>query len=171
MTRKKKLAGDAKRSGGAGATALAEIASAIEAWHKPAQAAVEVLIPQLIITLSRDQASLQAELPGANGSRRVVALGSGEDFHSACLRILQAQARRHVEIGLDGAPTERQVKHWEHEAPDPNCAFCKAEGRIGRGRARIYSVGAGDGSVRVRKVKGKGKATLRTRLSLTELGL
>lgn len=173
MTRKKRLAGDARRA----SPVIAEIAASIEAWHKPATVALEaVLIPQLIVTLNLTQDGLQAELPGANGSRRVVALGDGDDFHDSCLRMLQAQVRRHVEIGLDGAPTERQVRHWEEhkDFADDRCPFCKSEGRVAsrRGRERPYAVAAGDGSVTVRKVGKKRKPGLRLAgRTLEQLGL
>jgi hypothetical protein len=44
-------------------------------------------------------------------------------------RMLQGQLNSRVEIGLDGAPTQAQVRHWErHEIwADPTCRFCIAE--------------------------------------------
>ncbi len=72
------------------------------------------MTPQLILTLS-PAGALLVELPGANGSRRRVELKPGE-AEGSLLRMLQAQLRREVEIGLDGAPTERQVEHWEHSS-------------------------------------------------------
>lgn len=118
--------------------------------------------PQLLITLTPDRLGLQAELPGTNGSRRVVSLSS-KAFFSDCLRMLLAQANLKVEIGLDGAPTQAQVKHWEGhsaQAPSDRCPFCLEAGwvhsRAGREKPREHSVG--DGSVKVRRLPAKGKA-------------
>lgn len=134
-------------------------------------------VPHLIITLTPDQAGLQAELPGANGSRRVCQL-SRKDFAGDCLRILQGLARSAVAIGEDGAPTQQQVRHWErHELfPDSRCSFCRAEGRAapaGTKTPKAYQQSAGDGSVTVRRIAAKGKARAKTKLtaSLEELGL
>lgn len=83
-------------------------------------------LPQVIVTLAPNGA-LIAELPGPNGARRQVPLG--KDPGETLLRILQGQLSSRVEIGLDGAPTEAQVRHWErHEIwADPTCRFCIAE--------------------------------------------
>ena len=67
-------------------------------------------IPQVIVTLS-PQGHLQAELPGANGSRRRVDLRA-DSAVKTLTRILQGQLQSKVEIGLDGAPTQAQVRHW-----------------------------------------------------------
>jgi hypothetical protein len=95
-------------------------------------------LPQVIVTLAPN-GTLIAELPGPNGARRQVALGSGfrKDMgrdpvplvEESLTRILQGQLASRVEIGLDGAPTQAQVKHWErHEIwADPTCRFCIAE--------------------------------------------
>ena len=84
-------------------------------------------IPQVLITLS-PSGNLQAELPGANGARRVVPIRDLESIE----RMLRGQLSAHYEIGEDGAPTSRQVRHWErHDVfADPQCPFCIAEGRI-----------------------------------------
>jgi hypothetical protein len=94
-------------------------------------------LPQVIVTLAPN-GTLIAELPGPNGARRQVALGTGirKSFgepvplvEESLTRILQGQLNSRVEIGLDGAPTQAQVKHWErHEIwADPTCRFCIAE--------------------------------------------
>jgi len=134
-------------------------------------------IPQLIITLTPDRLGLQAELPGVNGSRRVVSLGKSE-FFSSCLRILRATADAKVEIGLDGAPTQAQVKHWDQhspKAPSDRCPFCLAEGWVHsrpRGAKRSEQT-QGDGSVKVRKIAARGGRPLGRKISasLEELGL
>ena len=84
-------------------------------------------MPQVLITLS-PSGNLQAELPGANGARRVVPIRDLESIE----RMLRGQLSAHYEIGEDGAPTSRQVRHWErHDVfADPQCPFCIAEGRI-----------------------------------------
>lgn len=85
--------------------------------------------PQIIVTLS-PLGQLVIELPGV-GTRRQITSRDGE-FHETCRRILEAQAMDRTEIGLDGAPTQAQVKHWErHQVwPDSHCRFCLAEGRV-----------------------------------------
>src|SRR5712664_3978120 len=89
-----------------------------------------LMTPQILVTLS-PSGDLIAELPGTNGSRRVIALRAGA-AESALLRILRAQlvAPAPPEIGSDGAPTTRQVRHWtSHDIfADPQCPFCRAEG-------------------------------------------
>lgn len=134
------------------------------------------LVPQVIVTLTPAQDALQAELPGANGARRVIALGRDETIEATLLRILQAQALRAVECGEDGSPTQAQVLHWERHAewPDDRCKFCKAEGRTLRAsdrKARSAQL-AGDGSVRVRRIVSKDKRLSNSlRESAEELGL
>jgi hypothetical protein len=83
-------------------------------------------LPQVIVTLAPN-GTLIAELPGPNGARRQVPLGKNPG--ETLVRILQGQLNSRVEIGLDGAPTQAQVKHWErHEIwADPTCRFCIAE--------------------------------------------
>jgi hypothetical protein len=83
-------------------------------------------LPQVIVTLAPN-GTLIAELPGPNGARRQVPLGPQPG--PTLLRILQNQLSNRTEIGLDGAPTQAQVKHWErHEIwADPTCRFCIAE--------------------------------------------
>lgn len=120
-------------------------------------------LPQIILTLAPG-GELKAELPGANGSRRQILLqGPAEEQISALRRILQGQLASSVEIGLDGAPTEAQARHWQRHADawgDPNCKFCLAEGRFDGGRNRRRSPpvelarnGAGAEQVRVRKAR------------------
>src|SRR5216684_3310511 len=89
------------------------------------------MIPQILVTLS-PSGELQAELPGSNGARRVVPLQ--RDVSTTLLRILNSQlhAGDSVEIGEDGAPTARQVRHWTNHKtfPDYQCPFCQSEGRF-----------------------------------------
>jgi hypothetical protein len=86
-------------------------------------------IPQLIISLS-PQGELICELPGHMGTRRQIEIRVSEAGETL-KRILEGQARDGIEIGLDGAPTAGQVKHWERHGtwPDSRCRFCLAEGR------------------------------------------
>jgi hypothetical protein len=83
-------------------------------------------LPQVIVTLAPN-GTLIAELPGPNGARRQVPLGKNPG--ETLTRILQNQLSNRTEIGLDGAPTQAQVRHWErHEIwADPTCRFCIAE--------------------------------------------
>lgn len=85
--------------------------------------------PQLLVTLN-PQGELCIELPGEQATRRQVICRDSE-IAATLHRILLAQALDRTEIGLDGAPTQAQVRHWErHEIwPDNHCRFCLAEGR------------------------------------------
>lgn len=93
--------------------------------------------PQLIITLT-PQGTLAVELPGSQATRRQVAIRTG-DAGETLLRILEAQARDATEIGLDGAPTQKQVLHWERHGqwPSSSCRFCIAEGRASVDHSRV----------------------------------
>lgn len=86
-------------------------------------------IPQLIVTIT-PQGHLAVELPGHQATRRQVVLNERE-AGASLLRMLEGQARDAAEIGLDGAPTSAQVKHWERHQiwADAHCRFCIAEGR------------------------------------------
>lgn len=133
--------------------------------------------PQLIITLSPDQTQLQAELPGVNGARRIVSMAH-KDFVSSCLKILQGLARGKTEIGLDGAPTQQQVRHWERHSifPDDHCPFCLNEKKVSaqRRQQRVREHFVGDGSVTVRRIPAgskKEKPERSSSASLTELGI
>lgn len=120
-------------------------------------------LPQVIVTLAPN-GRLIAELPAANGARRKVNLAG--DCEATLLRILQGQLRSKVEIGLDGAPTNAQVKHWERHGiwADPTCAFCIAEQRThGVKRSRTDASPRGDGSVQVRRIGRKDTAKLRAK--------
>lgn len=94
--------------------------------------------PQLLLSLSPEGA-LQTELPGAFGTRRKLVLqGTPETQLSTIRRVLEALAQDKTEIGLDGAPTEAQVRHWERHCgegfqaqADTRCRFCIEEGRFG----------------------------------------
>lgn len=133
--------------------------------------------PQLILTLSPD-GGLVAELPGPFATRRRVELRDASALDT-CKRILHAQLGGQTEIGLDGAPTSAQVKHWErHEIwPDTRCAFCVREGRFGapaqRARAKVLVQKRPDG-VEVRRVRAgvSGlKKVSKTSQTAKELGL
>lgn len=149
-------------------------AETIQRSRNPAPA---ILHPQIIITLTPDHSALQAELPGLNGTRRVIPLRSA-DIAETLLRILQGQHRQKVEIGLDGAPTARQIWHWERHNvwPSNDCPFCIADGRCTSGASRHRPVehAAGDGSVTVRRVPAKASGQGSGRicaLSIEELGI
>lgn len=129
--------------------------------------------PQVLISLS-PEGSLVAELPGANGSRRKVVLKDHEAVASL-RRMLQAQANSQWEIGTDGAPTARQVKHWEqHDIfADDRCPFCIAEGRIRGGKPRRAQpvLLSEHGGVVVRRLPPKGRKIKQPPLTLVDLGL
>lgn len=86
-------------------------------------------IPQLLITLGPND-ELIVELPGTS-TRHKVELRSGE-AEASLRRMLQAQRSDRCELGLDGAPSQAQVLHWERHQQwaDERCRFCIAEGRI-----------------------------------------
>lgn len=119
------------------------------------------LTPQLLLTIS-PSGGLVAELPGTMATRRKLELhGTAEVQLATIHRILEGQAQDQTELGLDGAPTEAQVRHWErHEIwPDTRCKFCLAEGRFGAPaqvrntrRELVYKTPAG---VEVRRLKAK----------------
>jgi hypothetical protein len=121
-------------------------------------------LPQVIVTLAPN-GTLIAELPGPNGARRQVPLGP--DVGPTLLRILQGQLSSRVEIGLDGAPTQAQVKHWErHEIwADPTCRFCIAErGLHGRVKPKAVAdkpvVVSKSNGVEVRRLSDKNRKAL-----------
>ena len=112
--------------------------------------------PQLLITLSL-QGGLVLELPGSMGTRRQVQVRDGE-LASTCHRILAAQLLEQTEIGLDGAPTQAQVKHWERHGiwADSQCRFCLSEGRAHASRPktrRKVLVSVDRAGVEVRRIK------------------
>lgn len=131
--------------------------------------------PFVKVTISTSGA-LQAALPGAQGTDRIIELKPGTEAASLT-RILVAQLALHYAIGEDGAPTEVQVRHWErHQVfADSRCPFCLAEGRVtasGRQRGNAPVVLADYGGVTVRRVQGKGKGgSRRVDKSMEELGL
>jgi hypothetical protein len=134
--------------------------------------------PQVLLTLNAND-ELVLEL--AQGPvRHSVVLRSG-DAEETLLRVLRAQREQRVELGLDGAPTQAQVTHWErHQVwADERCRFCIAEGRVhGRSkrtpRTRIEKRPDGV-EVRVKRVaEGQSGADARVTWidkSLEELGL
>lgn len=91
--------------------------------------------PQLIISLS-PTGGLTVELPGAMATRRKITLRPGDEAQTI-QRILLAQLQDRNEIGLDGAPTQAQVNHWERHQiwPSSSCRFCISEGRA-KGQAK-----------------------------------
>lgn len=134
------------------------------------------MIPQIIITLT-PSGQLVAELPGQQATRRQVPIRVS-DAGETLLRILQAQLQGNAEIGLDGAPTVKQVQHWERHGTFPalGCRFCITEGRINPNqRVRRAVVISEPGSqVVVRKVKAGLSAkhkTLRAKANAEEMGL
>lgn len=135
------------------------------------------MTPQVLVTLS-PQGTLQAELPGPNGARRVCQLKPGQAERDL-LEILHGQLARRVEIGEDGAPTQAQVKHWEEHGqwPDSRCAFCRAEGKSGTGGegARKVKIIAQYAGVVIRQVpskaRGKGRRVDFSTKGAEEMGL
>lgn len=85
--------------------------------------------PQVIVSLTPG-GNLKVELPGVMCTRRSIEMRTSEAGETL-LRILRAQEMDQTEIGLDGAPTGQQLKHWERHGvwPDSRCRFCIAEGR------------------------------------------
>lgn len=187
MNRKKRLQGDEQRARVQVSSQPSIQQPCIEPVRAPARHRTPpepILIPQVIITLS-PAGTLQAELPGANGSRRVIPLGAGpagrrdERIEAVLIRILTAQSRNQIELGLDGAPTSRQLLHWERhwQFPDDRCPHCLAEGaahRPSKKWARASEHAAGDESVIVRRIVPKGRAARMQQTiqaSLEEIGL
>lgn len=133
-------------------------------------------VPQLIISLS-PEGKICCELPGSQGTRRkldIATSAAGETL----LRILEAQGRGSAEIGLDGAPTQKQVLHWERHATwaSASCRFCLAEGRAQPDHKRVARapvLSRPDG-VQVRRLP-PGKSfkhkTLETKRSIADLDL
>lgn len=119
-------------------------------------------VPQVIVTLAPNGA-LIAELPAANGARRQVALMG--DCEATLSRILQAQLRNQTELGLDGAPTQAQVKHWERHSiwADPQCRFCIAERGLKPSKKRPLTIAAGNGEVTVRRISRSDTAKLKAK--------
>lgn len=139
------------------------------------------MTPQLILTLDPQTGGLLAQLPGPENTQRTVAIRHDE-AGDTLIRILKAQLESRTEIGLDGAPTQAQVTHWERHAlwPSAKCRFCLAEGRCAKGtsehkearaKARVVSK---DSGVEVRLLPA-GKSfrhkTLDTKRSPEDIGL
>jgi hypothetical protein len=132
--------------------------------------------PQVVVSLT-PQGGLKVELPGIMATRRSIEIRTAEAGETL-LRILLAQQQDQTEIGLDGAPTGQQLKHWERHAvwPSSSCRFCLAEGRATaaepKRRSRQLIVEHGDVQVRRIKAKEKGKAKPQVTKKLAgELGL
>lgn len=137
-------------------------------------------IPQVIVTLT-PQGHLAVELPGAFATRRQIVLNTKEAGDSL-LRILEGQARDQTEIGLDGAPTAAQIKHWERHQiwADSHCRFCLAEGRakpdFSSLRVKKTVLVKKEGEVEVRRLKPGASGLSRKRDEIakkkaTEMGL
>lgn len=114
------------------------------------------MTPQLILTLDPETGALCAELPGQQATRRKVMLRTSEAGETL-LRILNAQLQDRSEIGLDGAPTQAQVLHWERHGiwPSAQCRFCLAEGRAKKSPSdtrKAYTVSRGSDGVEVRRL-------------------
>ena len=132
--------------------------------------------PQVIVSLT-PSGGLKVELPGVGATRRSIDLRTSEAAETL-LRILHAQVQGQTEIGLDGAPTGQQLRHWERHGtwPDARCRFCLAEGRIKPTvpRHKRASEIVTHGEVRVQRVaprvKGRAKGQVCKR-GAGELGL
>ena len=113
--------------------------------------------PKVTVTLNAN-GELVAELPGLNGARRHLIL---RDVASDLCRILQAQLSNKSTIGLDGAPTQGQIKHWEKHGifADPQCPWCRSEGRFTGRKDKVQPIILSnyDGVV-VRRLPPRGKA-------------
>jgi DNA-binding MarR family transcriptional regulator len=133
-------------------------------------------VPQVLVSLSAE-GGLVVELPGQQATRRQVFLRTSEAGETL-LRILQAQSTEGVELGLDGAPTQAQVLHWERHGiwPDSRCRFCLAEKRIKptvpRRKLKELILSRPDG-VEVKRIKtgAKGQRVQSTDKSMEDLGL
>lgn len=122
------------------------------------------------------EGKLTLALPGfLNGSRDIVL--RKDEAGETLVRILMALSEDKTEIGLDGAPTQAQVHHWERHTiwADERCRFCLAEGRVKPSAQRFHKktlVEKRSDGIEIRKIAtGKsGPRVLRTRKSLADLG-
>lgn len=75
------------------------------------------------------------DLPGPEGRLRSVPIKETAHISMSelILRVLKGLQMDERGIGLAGAPTERQMLHWNKHVlfPDPRCPFCKAEKALG----------------------------------------
>lgn len=133
-------------------------------------------VPQLIVTLT-PQGELAVELPGFMATRRKVLLRA-KDAGETLLAMLNGQLKDQVEIGLDGAPTQAQVKHWERHQiwADSHCRFCIAEGRAkpdygAQRQKRTTMVYKTPDGVEVRRIKSGTKGTVVCKKTQADLGL
>jgi len=104
-------------------------------------------LPQLILVMLPN-GKLATEVPGPNGARRRLELKPGQ-VESTILEIMRGRIARRIEVGLDGSPTQHQVRHWQQHphyingklikknpatgyrlSPDVRCPFCISEGHI-----------------------------------------
>lgn len=134
--------------------------------------------PQVIISLSPDE-KLICELPGHMGTRRQIEIRES-DAGQTLLRILEGQARDGIELGLDGAPTAAQVRHWERHGTwaSQQCRFCIAEGRAQpdysplRAKRVVTLQKRSDGvEIRVRKIPEGSKGAAAVKKNAGEMGL
>lgn len=134
--------------------------------------------PQIIVSLS-PTGKLKIELPGTMNTRRSLELLPGKT-EETLLRILQAQQAGQTEIGLDGAPTQAQVRYWERHAswPDQSCRFCQAEGKAkadqGAGLRAKKKILFTRGEVQARIIPAKAKGaqvSQKVKVNAEELGL
>ena len=139
-----------------------------------------MMCAQVIVSLAHDGA-LQVELDGAMGTSRPVKLPEGEKCHEVLRTILVGRSSSRFEIGLDGNPTERQLRHWVAHSrawPGDRCPFCRAEGWLDGRRGRssgavvLATHGAGHGQVTIRRLPPRhSKVRQVIEGSLEELGL
>lgn len=123
------------------------------------------------------QGQLLLALPGQQDTLRDIVVRK-DDAGETLVRILMALEMDRTEIGLDGAPTQAQVKHWERHGvwPDERCRFCLAEGRIRpsvqrhRSTRTVYKDNTGV-EVRIIAAGKGGKKIQRARQSLEDLDL
>ncbi|SRR5258708_2883141 len=130
--------------------------------------------PQVIVSLT-PQGGLKVELPGIMATRRSIDIRTAEAGETL-LRILMAQFHDRTEIGLDGAPTGQQLKHWERHGtwPDSRCRFCLAEGRVAAAQPKRqkYSVISDEGAngVTIRRVAARAKGPRKPQVQVCKKG-
>lgn len=123
-----------------------------------------------------EEGRLTLLLPGFMNASRAVTLRTAEAGETL-QRILRALDEDKTEIGLDGAPTLAQVRHWERHTiwADERCRFCLAEGRIKPSKQRFHKttvVEKRSDGIEIRRIAtGKsGPRKLRSAKSLRDLG-
>lgn len=137
-----------------------------------------MVVPQIIITLS-PQGLPQAELPGANGSRRVIALSPGQCYDSLRMILLDQQRahsqQKRAKLDEKGSPSQSWLTHLERHQdwPSDTCPHCQDEGRTLRPskRKRGDRVLLKRDGIVVRHAPGKKGRKLSDPRSAEELGL